>query len=566
MARRTLALAGILAFALSGASATPATREASSRAGMVATSEHYATEIGVAVLAHGGNAIDAAVAVGYALAVVDPCCGNIGGGGFMLVRLADGRERFIDFRERAPLAATRDMFLDAKGNVDPRASTRGYLAVGTPGTVKGLEYARLTYGTKARRELMQPAIDLARRGFTLQAGDVAIYRAGVDGLKDDPTAARTFLVDGHAHALGDVLQQPDLARTLDAIATDGDGAFYNGPISAAIVAASKANGGILTQDDFSSYAIVERTPLHCRYRGYDIISAPPPTSGGTTLCEIAGILDGFPASAGAYATELGIARLVEAERRAYADRNAYLGDPAFVRNPIARLLAPTYIAKLRSQITSRATPSSRVHPGLGAYREHDHTTHYSIVDAQGNAVSVTYTINDEFGAGIMAPGTGLLLNNEMDDFTAKPGVPNLYGLVQGAANAIAPGKRPLSSMAPSIVTKDGRLRIVAGSPGGSRIITITLGVLQHIIDDGDDVQTAVDRPRIHHQWLPDTIYAEHGAIDDRTLRDLLAHGYRVTNNDGEWGAAEAIIIDADGTMHGANDRRTPAGSAAGPPS
>ena len=531
---------------------------------MVATDQHYATDIGAAVLARGGNAVDAAVAVGYALAVTDPCCGNIGGGGFMLVRLADGRERFIDFRERAPLAATSDMYLDAHGNVQPNASLHGYRAVGVPGTVKGLEYARVTYGTKARRDLMQPAIDLARNGYTLRAGDVAIFNDGLADLKADPVAAKIFLVDGRSHAAGDVLLQPELAHTLDLIAQDGADAFYSGPIARAIVAASQAKGGILTQADFSGYTIEERTPLHCRYRGYDLLVAPPPSSGGTTLCEIAGILDGFPQQKGAYRTERGIARIVEAERRAYADRNAYLGDPSFVRNPVSSLLSPRYLAKLRAQIGARATASSAVHPGLGAVREGMHTTHYSIVDRDGNAVAVTYTINSYFGAGLVAPDTGFLLNNEMDDFTAKPGVPNVYGLVQGTANAIAGGKRPLSSMAPRIVTKDGRLRIVAGSPGGSFIITITLGVLQHIIDDGDSVQTAVNRPRLHHQWLPDTIYAERGAIDERTVSDLVRHGYHVRNGAPEWGAAEVILIDSDGTMHGANDRRTPAGSAAGP--
>jgi len=577
MARLTLTLAAAcaLVFALGGDEFGPASagpnssvhsREAVSSSGMVVTEEHYATEIGAAVLARGGNAVDAAVAVGYALAVVDPCCGNIGGGGFMLLRLSDGRERFIDFRERAPLGATRDMFLDPSGNVKPGASTRGYLAVGIPGTVKGLEYAREAYGTRARRELMQPAIDLARDGFILGAGDVAIFKDGAADLAADPVASKLFLVGGHAHTVGEVLLQPELASTLDRIARDGEAAFYTGPIARAVVRASAANGGILTMADFAAYRAEERAPQHCRYRGYDLLVAPPPSSGGTTLCEIAGILDGFPQQIGSYRRARGIARIVEAERSAYADRNAYLGDPGFVRNPVAQLLAPRYLARLRAQIGTRARPSSTVHPGLTALRDHDHTTHYSIVDRAGNAVAVTYTINDDFGAGIAAPETGFLLNNEMDDFTAKPGVPNLYGLVQGSANKIAPGKRPLSSMAPTIVTKDGKLRIVAGSPGGSRIITITLGILQHIIDDGQSVQAAVDAPRIHHQWLPDTIYAERGAINEATRLELLRRGYRVTDNALPWGAAEAILIDPDGTLHGGSDRRRPAGSAAGPSS
>jgi gamma-glutamyltranspeptidase / glutathione hydrolase len=533
--------------------------------GMVVTEQAEATKVGLAVLQHGGNAIDAAVAVGYALAVTDPCCGNIGGGGFMLIHRAKGGETFINFRERAPLHATADMYLDAKGNVVPDRSTKTWLAIGVPGTVAGLERARTEYGTMSRAQLLAPAITLARDGFVLGKGDVDVLAPVTKDLARQPNSAAIFTENGAPRRAGTRWRQPQLASSLALIAHDGPDAFYRGPIARAIVAASDANGGILTLDDFRAYTVEEGTPVTCTYHGYMIVSAPPPSSGGTTLCEILGIVAPFPFSAFGYGSLDTIQEDVEAERLAYADRNTYLGDPDFVKNPVDQLLAPSYLAAQRAKIVDHPGSSAKIHGGLGP-PEHQQTTHYSIVDGAGNAVSVTYTINDDFGSDLVAGDTGFLLNNEMDDFTSKPGVPNLYGLVQGEANAIAPGKRPLSSMAPTIALKDGKVAIVAGSPGGSRIITIVLGVLQNIIDFGMNAQAAVDAPRFHHQWLPDTVYIEKGAVTADVRGDLLREGYRILGdgNADDWGVAEAITVDPKtGAMSGGSDHRRLSGLAAG---
>ena len=544
-----------------GAAAEPSTPVQATH-GMVVTEQRYATQAGVDVLRAGGNAVDAAVAVAYALAVVDPCCGNIGGGGFMLVRMHGGREHFIDFRERAPRRASQHMYVDASGNVIPGASTRGYLAVGVPGTVLGLERALKEYGTRSRAFVMARAIALAARGFRVGAGDAAVFQA-LNGASDEGVR-RIFFATGSPPRDGQMLAQPQLARTLSQIAAGGAQAFYDGPVARAIVAASSAHGGILSLDDFRTYSVEERDPVHCSYRGYVVSSAPPPSSGGTTLCEILGITSAFPLRAWGARSVRSAHYVAEAERRAYADRNAYLGDPDYVRNPIAQLLAPQYHARLRSTISAdRATPSARVHPGLGAPPEGRHTTHFSVVDRWGNAVAVTYTINDDFGAGVIAGNTGFFLNDEMDDFTSKPGVPNLYGLVQGERNAIRPGKRPLSSMAPTIVTRNGKLFMVTGSPGGSRIITIVLSTLQNVIDYGMNVQQAVDAPRMHMQYLPDRIEYEPGAFDARTMRALLAQGYTL-HRVSSWGSAQAILVDPrTGVLTGGGDRRRPGGAAIG---
>ncbi|MBV9057000.1 MAG: gamma-glutamyltransferase family protein [Candidatus Eremiobacteraeota bacterium] len=512
---------------------------------MVATAQHLATQAGIDVLRAGGNAVDAAVAVGYALAVVDPCCGNIGGGGFMLVRLHDGRERFIDFRERAPLRATRTMYLDARGNVRKDASTKGWLSIAVPGTVAGLERARAEFGTLSRGRLMAPAIALARDGFLYTAADVPAF--------------------GNFPRAGDRWRQPQLAATLALIARDGSEAFYRGPIARGIVAASDAHGGILTLQDFSDYRVEESAPLHCRFHGYDIASAPPPSSGGATLCEILNVIAPYPLRQWGWHDERAIHVVTEAERFAYADRNAYLGDPDFVRNPVAALLAPAYAAEIRRRIEAKpVTPSAEVSPGLGApSNEGAETTDYSIVDRWGNAVAVTYTINDAYGAGVIAGDTGFFLNDEMDDFTSKPGVPNLYGLVQGARNAIAPQKRPLSSMAPTIVTRNGALRMVTGSPGGSRIITIVLETMLDALIYGMTAQAAVDAPRTHMQWLPDALEYEPHALSANALQRLRAIGYTLQMRE-TWGSAQAIVVDpVTGSLQGGSDRRTPAGAALG---
>ncbi len=528
---------------------------------MVVTQQHFATQAGVDVLRLGGNAVDAAVAVGYALAVVDPCCGNIGGGGFMLIRMHDGRERFIDFRERAPLRATPALYQDKNGNVIAGLSTKGYLAVGVPGTVMGLERARTEFGTRSRAALIAPAIALARNGYLIGAGDAKIYR----GLPSDAGVRAIFAPNGRTPQPGDALKQRQLSRTLETIARDGPNVFYRGAIAQAIVAASSTHGGILSLQDFASYHVDELNPVHCAYRGYELISAPPPSSGGVTLCEILNVVSPYPLARWGWNSAASVHFAVEAERRAYADRNTYLGDPAFVKNPVAQLITPRYAAKLRGTISvNRATPSTQIRPGLGVVaHENGETTHYSIVDSAGNAVAVTYTINDTFGAGVIAGDTGFLLNDEMDDFTSKPGVPNLYGLVQGSRNDIRGGKRPLSSMTPTILTRNGRLFMVTGSPGGSRIITIVLTTLQNVIDYGMNVQAAVNAPRIHMQWLPDVVEYEPGAFSAQAMAKLAAMGYSFKEVAG-WGSAQAIVVDPKtGMLFGGTDRRYPEGLAAG---
>ena len=539
---------------------------------MVVTEQHLATQAGIDVLRRGGNAVDAAVAVGYALAVVDPCCGNIGGGGFMVVRMHDGRERFIDFREKAPLLASRTMYQDAKGNVIEGRSRKGWLAVGVPGTVMGFNRALQEFGTLHRADVMSAAISLAENGYTLQEGDLIPFR-GIESEGDSSTYA--FANQPNVRAIWmpqeryprarDRVVQHKLARTLSLIAAGGDTAFYRGPIARAIVSASEKNGGILSMEDFAKYTIDESAPLHCAYHGYEIVSAPPPSSGGVTLCEILNIVSPYPFAALGWHSPRETHYVIEAERRAYADRNADLGDPAFIKNPVAQLLDPSYASRLRATIDpSVATPSKDVKPGISvSVHENTDTTHFSIVDKDGNAVAVTYTINDWFGSGVIAGDTGFFLNDEMDDFTSKPGVPNMFGLVQGVRNDIEPGKRPLSSMAPTIVLRNGKVAMVTGSPGGSRIITITLETILNTFDFGMDVQEAVDAPRIHMQWLPDEIQYEPNALANSTMQNLRSEGYTL-KSEPEWGSAQAIVIDpVSGLLYGGTDRRHPAGAAMG---
>ncbi len=586
MSVRTWMATGACVLALAPGAALAASQPAVEAAnGMVVSSQRLASEAGVAVLRAGGNAVDAAVAVGYALAVVNPCCGNLGGGGFMTIHLASGKDTFLNFRETAPAKATETMYLDAEGNPVKGLSIYGYLAAGVPGTVLGLDTALAKYGTKARAEVMAPAIRLAREGFELGRADTDILDAKAAQLAKDPEAKRIFLKpDGGRYRPGERLTQPDLATTLALIAQRGPDAFYKGTIAEKVAAASAANGGILTAADFAAYTVTESAPLTCTYRGHVIASAPPPSSGGTTICEILNVLEGYDLKALGFRSAASVHLMVEAMRHAYMDRNTYLGDPAFVNNPLDRLLSKDYAAEIRKRIDpARATPSSEVQPGTPPHEKAE-TTHYSVVDKDGNAVSVTYTINGAFGAGVVAPGTGFLLNDEMDDFTIKPGVKNLYGLVQGKANSIAPGKRPLSSMSPTLVTKDGETLLVLGSPGGSRIITITLETILNVVDYGMAPQEAVDAPRFHHQWLPDTVYVEPFGLSPDTVKILEGMGHKITEQK-PWGAAELIQVggvgggpkdaassggDAahsgkvlKGYLYGANDARRPAGAAVG---
>lgn len=558
---------------------------AEARNGMVVSSQHLASQAGADILKAGGNAVDAAVAVGYAQAVVNPCCGNIGGGGFMTLHLADGKNIFINFRETAPASASADMYLDKDGNLIKDASLYGYLAAGVPGTVKGLDYALEKYGTMKREQVMAPAIKLARDGFILTRADTDVLDTTTARFKQDPEAARIFLKpDGSAFQPGDRLIQSDLANTLERIAKEGPPAFYEGDIPQIVEKASQAGGGKLTAKDFADYTISEVAPVTCTYRGYEFISAPPPSSGGVTICQTLNILEGYDLKAMGFNSADYIHTLTEAMRHSYMDRNTFLGDPAFVKNPTEKLTSKAYAEELRKEIIpGKATPSAQVQPGTGPH-EKPETTHYSVVDNKGNAVSTTYTINGRFGAVVIPPGTGFFLNDEMDDFTTKIGEKNMYGLVQGERNAIAPGKRPLSSMSPTIVTKDGKIFLVLGSPGGSRIISITLQTALNIIDHGMAPQETVNAPRIHHQWLPDEVYYEQRGVSKDSLNLLDKMGYKMVEQT-PWGAAELIMVglpgaagvsadssgnDAavsgkvrEGYLYGANDVRRPAGEAAG---
>ena len=494
--------------------------------GMVVTAQHLATRVGVDVLKDGGNAVDAAVAVGYALAVVYPAAGNLGGGGFMTIQLADGRKTFLDFREKAPLAATANMYLDKEGNVVKGLSTKGHLAVGVPGSVSGLEYALAKYGTMKRTAVITPAIHYAEKGFVLDQGDIDMLVTATEDFRKDPATAAIFLNKGEPWQVGQKLVQKDLATTLKAIRDKGEAGFYKGPVAAALVESSKAGKGILSAADLDQYKTRELPPVECDYRGYHVVSAPPPSSGGVIICEILNILEGYPLKDLGFRSAQAVHYQIEAMRHAYVDRNSYLGDPDFIKNPLERLLSKDYAAQLRAVIDpNKAGVSKDIKPGVSPH-EGSNTTHYSIVDRWGNAVSVTYTLNDWFGARVTAANTGVLLNDEMDDFTAKVGVPNLYGLVQGEANRIEPGKRPLSSMSPTVVTKDGKTVMVVGTPGGSRIITAVLHTMINVIDYGMDVQEATDAPRFHQQWLPEATNLEVNALSPDTRKILEGWGQK----------------------------------------
>jgi gamma-glutamyltranspeptidase/glutathione hydrolase len=563
--------AAALALALSAVADAASPTPVGAEHGMVVSAHHLASKAGIEVLKGGGNAVDAAVAVAYALSVTFPEAGNLGGGGFMTVRFHDGRTAFIDFRETAPGAATATMYLDANGNPVPERSRRGYLAVGIPGTVAGLELARAKYGTRPRAALMADAIRLARDGFVLDQGDADMLADAADEFRKDGPSAAIFLNRGQPWKPGQRLVQTDLARSLSLIAKGGTTAFYNGPIAAKIVAASKGGGGILATKDFATYKARELKPLECDYRGYHMISAPPPSSGGVVLCETFNILEGYPIGELGFHSAAGTHLLTEALRRAYHDRNLNLGDPSFVTVDTAHFIDKAYAAQLRQGIDpNKATPSASL-GGIGGGREGQNTTHFSIVDKDGNAVSLTYTLNDWFGAHVTAAGTGILLNDEMDDFSAKPGAPNMYGLVEGPNNAVAPGKRPLSSMTPTIVTRDGQLAMVVGTPGGSRIPSAVIETISNMIDFGMTVTEAVDAPRIHHQWLPDEIGYERFGLSADTVAKLEAMGHKVVPMD-YGNHVAAILVGApaigakplgDHTLYGAIDPRLNLGDVEG---
>jgi gamma-glutamyltranspeptidase/glutathione hydrolase len=531
------------------------------RHGMAVAMEAIAADVGVSVLQKGGNAVDAAVAVGFALAVTHPFAGNLGGGGYMLIRLADGRTTFLDFRERAPEKSSRNMYLDAKGELT-RDSVEGWRSSGVPGTVRGFEMAVSKYGKRSWADNMAPAIDLASKGFPVSYA-LSESLKGSRSLARDPESKRVFQKGGAFYDVGETFAQPELARTLERIAKNGAKEFYEGETASKFAEEMTKHGGLISKTDLAAYQAIERTPLTGQYRNYTIITAPPSSSGGIALLEMLGILNGTNYEKGGAGSASAIHYLAEAMRRAYADRNTYIGDPAFVKVPIAGLLDPAYLAKLRSSIDPvRATPSDQVQPGRPVGSEHDETTHFSVVDGDGNAVAVTFTLNGGYGNGITVPGLGFLLNNEMDDFAAKPGAPNMFGLVQGEANAIAPGKRPLSSMTPTIVLKDGKLFMTAGAPGGSRISTAVAQVILNVLDFGMNVQDAVDFPRVHHQWQPDRLSLERNVSPD-TVALLQQRGYDVDYSAGVVLAQVAAIVSDGGWLQGAMDGRTAAGKAAG---
>jgi gamma-glutamyltranspeptidase/glutathione hydrolase len=535
---------------------------------MVASVHELASRAGVEMMQAGGNAIDAAVATGFTLAVVHPQAGNLGGGGFMLIRMSDGAIHFIDYREKAPAAATANMYLDAQGNVIEKASRVGYHAIGVPGSVAGLAYAQKTYGKLPLPQVMAPAIKLAREGYALAYEDAEDLQD--KNLAEFPESRRIFQRNGTYYKPGEVFRQPELARTLERIAKN-PGDFYHGAMARELAAGMQKSGGLITAEDLEHYEVKEREPIRGTYRDYDIISAPPPSSGGIALVEILNILEGYDLAKFGNRSAQAIHLTVEGFRRAFYDRAEFLGDPDFSKIPVAQLIDKKYAAGWRDSIDpARASVSkdlkrpaifneleryAQAHPRtLRPIREPENTTHYSVVDPAGNAVAVTTTLNDWFGSRVTADGLGFLLNDEMDDFAAKQGVPNAYGLIQGPANAIGPGKRPLSAMTPTIVLKDGQPFLVLGSPGGPTIITTVANILMGVVDFGLDIQEAVNAPRFHHQWLPETVLAEDRLSPD-TLEILRAKGHKITMRH-FWGDGECVAVDPkSGERLGASDSR-----------
>jgi len=546
------------------------------RHGMVVSVHHLASDAGLDALRAGGNAVDAAVATGFALAVVHPIAGNLGGGGFLLLRTRNGHSTFIDFREKAPLAATETMYQDPQGNVLPEtselSSVLGYRSVATPGSVAGLVYAERKYGKLGLKRVMAPAIKLAADGFVLSAEE-ATELTDAD-LTRFPASKRIFQRDGQFYKEGETFRQPELARTLQRIADDPDG-FYHGQIAHELIDELQKGGALLTLDDLAQYKVVERAPSTGTFHNFTILSAPPPSSGGIVLLSTLNVLEGYDLARLGDRSAASMHLIAEAFRRAYMDRAEYLGDPDYTAIPVAQMTAKRYAEAWRATIDrNAATPSASLvrppgylppppqTPGQRRPESHD-TTHYSVVDAQGNAVAVTTTLNDTFGSRVTAGSLGFLLNDEMDDFATKLGAPNIYGLIQGPANAIAPGKRPLSSMTPTIVLEDGKLRFVLGSPGGARIISTVANIFLSAAEGGLNIQQAVDAPRFHHQYQPDTLYLEPGFAAE-TLAGLRAQGYSLEIEDGHWSNGECIAVDPkSGELLGGQDHRSHYGKAAG---
>jgi len=559
-----LSLALLFSLVLAPTSFTPLLPvQAASRApvrgkhGMVASVSEIASQVGVDVLKRGGNAVDAAVAVGLALAVVWPSAGNLGGGGFMMIRLANGKAIAIDYREMAPAAAHRNVYLDKKGNYIPESSTFGHKAAGVPGTVAGLAYALEKYGTMKWAEVAEPARRLAADGFPVWHQLELSLKGAEKGLSRYPETKRIFLRDGRPYAEGETFRQPELAATLERMIKEGPREFYGGKTAQLIEASMKRAGGWITAEDLKHYKVVEREPLRTKYRGYDLITMPPPSSGGVAMIEMLNMLEKFNLKEMGPGSSRATHVLVEAMRRAFADRAQFLGDADFVKVPVAGLTSRAYADRLAATINlSHASSSTEIGHGNPAPYESSETTHFTVVDKDGNVVSNTYTINDSFGNKITVEGAGFLLNNEMDDFAAKPGTPNAYGLIQGEANAVESRKRPLSAMTPTVVLKDGKLWFAVGSPGGPTIINTVTQIMINIIDHGMDLQQAIDTPRVHHQWLPDQItYEPYGLVPDviKTLQDM---GHKLVDKPRKIGDAHGIMIeDQTGVRLGASDPR-----------
>ncbi len=532
--------------------------------GMVASVDGYATAVGVEILKKGGNAVDAAVAVSLALAVTHPQAGNLGGGGFLVIYLREGGiETTVDYREKAPLAGGRDMYLDAEGEVIEDASLYGYLAAGVPGQVAGLWLAHRKYGSLPWRELVEPAIRLARDGIEVDYWLAGALARGAETMADYPSTARIFLKDGEPHGYGELLKQADLAWTLEQVAARGHDGFYKGEVARKIAADMAANGGLITEEDLARYEAVERPPVTGEFHGYRIVGMGPPSSGGMLLLQMLGLLEGYePAGLGLNSSRY-VQLLTEAEKLAFADRAEYMGDIDFYPVPAEMLVSPDYIEERRREINLyHATPSERISAGEAPAEESEETTHFSVVDGQGNAVACTTTLNGGFGSYAVAEGTGVLLNNEMDDFSIKPGFPNMYGLIGSEANAIAPGKRMLSSMTPTIVLEDGEVRLVVGSPGGSTIPTTVLQVTLNVLEHGLPLQAAVAAPRFHHQWMPDRTYVEARGWPEDVLEALGRMGHTVyvrqtlSGRKLMIGDVHAIYIEAEsGLMLGVSDPR-----------
>jgi gamma-glutamyltranspeptidase/glutathione hydrolase len=546
---------------------------ARARHGMVVSVHHLAADAGLRILEEGGNAVDAAVATGFALSVVHPSAGNLGGGGFMLIRDHSGRTIFLDYREKAPLAATENMYLDANGNVIPDASVLGYRSIATPGSVAGLVYAERKFGRLGLKRVMAPAIQLARAGFQLTPQEAAELTD--PDLARFPASSHIFQRDGRFYKSGEIFRQPLLATTLERIAADPDD-FYHGAMARQLVTDLSKGGALLTLDDLAQYNVIEREPVVGTFHNYTVISAPPPSSGGIVLISALNILESYPLATLGDRSAAWVHLATEAWRRAYMDRADYLGDPDYNTIPVAALTAKNYAAAWRESIVpDRASPSATLQrpagfvppaPATAGHRrrpESPDTTHYSVVDREGNAVAVTTTLNDSFGSHVASASLGFLLNDEMDDFAAKPGTANMFGLVQGPANAIAPGKRPLSSMTPTIILEDGHLRYVLGSPGGGRIISTVGNIFLSAAEGGLNIQEAVDAPRFHHQYLPDILYLEPGFSPD-TIAALRAMGYAITLSRGHWSDGECIAVDpSTGDLLGGQDHRSHFGKAAG---